>query len=151
MGCLYAVSMRTRSLSHCVYRHQYHIVWGTKYRRKFLKPYVKEEFLLVLFALVKKYPTLHIFAVNTGRDHIHLQIEIAPDTAVSRVVQRIKAHTTFKLKKKFPFIRKMYLENSIWSVGYFSSTLGLNEEQIKHYISNQDQQERPHTYHFVSS
>ena len=31
----------------------------------------------------------------------------------------------------------MYLDGSIWSVGYFVSTVGLNEESIKKYIANQ--------------
>ncbi|MEW6214280.1 MAG: IS200/IS605 family transposase, partial [Nitrospirota bacterium] len=112
--------MRKRSLNHCAYQHQYHLVWGTKYRRKYIKPYVKEELLLELHQLIKKYPTLYLYAVNTGSDHIHLQIEISPDISVARVVQRIKTYTSFRLKKKFKFIRKIYLDSGIWSVGYFS-------------------------------
>jgi putative transposase len=139
----YTVCMRIQSLSHCRYQHQYHIVWGTKYRRKYLKPYVKEEFLSLLFSYVKKYPKLHIFAVNTDLDHIHLQIEIAPDISVSRVVQRLKGYTSLKLKQKFKFIKKIYLDEGIWSVGYFSSTIGLNEQQIKQYIAYQGRLDRP--------
>ena len=41
------------------------------------------------------------------------------------------------LKKEFKFIREMYLDGSIWSVGYFVSTIGLNEEMIKRYIAQQ--------------
>ena len=37
----------------------------------------------------------------------------------------------------------MYLEGSIWSVGYFSSTIGLNEEHIKKYIEYQGKMDRP--------
>lgn len=143
--------MRTRSLAHSVYQHQYHLVWGTKYRRKYLTRYVKEEFLTLLYTLVGKYPTLYIQAVNTGSDHVHLQIEIPPDISVSRVVQRIKAHTSLHLKKKFKFIRKTYLDNSIWSVGYFSSTIGLNETQVKFYIAHQAKQNKPRQFRFVFS
>jgi putative transposase len=140
---LYAVLMRTRKLCHSVYQHQYHLVWGTKYRRKYLKGFVPIEFKKILLTLVKKYPTLYFVAINTDRDHVHLQVEIAPDTSVAKVVQRLKWHTSIRLKKKFPFIAKMYLENSIWSVGYFSSTIGLNEEQVKKYIQYQGRQEIP--------
>jgi len=33
------------------------------------------------------------------------------------------------------------MENSIWAVGYFSSTIGLNEEQIRKYIDNHGKEE----------
>ena len=145
---LYAVCMRTRSLQHCVYRHQYHIVWGTKYRRKFLTPAVREEFLTLLFTLVKKYPTLFIHAVNARPDHVHLQIEIPPDISVARAVQRFKGHTSRRLKQKYSFIRRIYLDSGIWSVGYFSSTLGLNEQQVKLYIAHQGRLDRSRQIRF---
>jgi len=135
--------MRIRALNHSTYQHQYHIVWGTKYRRKFLKEYVKPELLAIFGKAMKKYPTLHIVAINTDNDHIHFQMEIAPDTSVATAVQRLKIMTSIHLKKKFKFIREMYLGGSIWSVGYFSSTIGLNEAQIQKYINLQGQKDLP--------
>lgn len=126
--------MRTRSLNHSVYRLQYHIVWGTRYRRKYLKPYAKTELVTSLYFTIKKYPTLHLEAVNTDEDHVHLQIEIPPNLTIAAVVQRLKSESSAKLKKRFKFIREMYLDGSIWSVGYFVSTIGLNEQQINKYI-----------------
>ena len=136
-------SMRIRSLCHSTYQHCYHIVWGTKYRRKFFKKYVEQEFKESLYKEIKKHPTLHVFAVQTDKDHVHLQIEIAPDMAVSSVVQRLKIVTSKALKKEFAFIRRIYIDGSIWSVGYFSSTNGLNEEQVKKYIEAQGKEEMP--------
>jgi len=123
--------MRIRALNHSTYQHQYHIVWGTKYRRKFLKDYVKPELLAVFGSAMKKYPELQIVAINTDNDHIHLQIEIPPDLAVAAVVQQLKSMSSAHLKKKFKFIKTMYLDGGVWSVGYFSSTIGLNEQQVK--------------------
>ncbi|MCL4437723.1 IS200/IS605 family transposase [Patescibacteria group bacterium] len=135
--------MRIRSLNHSTYQHQYHIVWGTKYRRKYLKEYVKQELLESLYDTAKKYPTLHIYAVNVDQDHIHMQIEIGPNTSVSAAVKALKQYSSLYLKKKFKFIKKMYLDEGIWSVGYFSSTIGLNESQIKKYIEYQGKQDLP--------
>jgi putative transposase len=132
-----------RSLNHSAYQHQYHIVWGTKYRRKYLKEYVKDEFLRSLYATVKKYPTLYVFIANIDNDHVHLQIEIPPNIAVARVVQQLKIDSSIALKRRFKFIREMYLDASIWSVGYFSSTIGLNEDQIKRYIEYQGKKDLP--------
>ena len=92
---------------------------------------------------MRKYPTLWIEAINVDEDHIHMQIEIAPSVAVCDAVQRMKQYSSLHLKKKFKFIKEMYLEGNIWSVGCYSSTIGLNEKQIRKYIEYQDQQELP--------
>ena len=143
--------MRIQSLNHSTYQHQYHIVWGTKYRRKFLKPYVKDVLIRSLYAITRKYPTLYVHALNVDEDHLHLQIEIPPNIAVSKVVQVLKANLSTQLKKQFRFIRGMYIDGNIWSVGYFSSTLGLNEEMIKKYIEHQGKQDNPQQISFEFS
>ncbi|MEI6420092.1 MAG: IS200/IS605 family transposase [bacterium] len=129
--------MRIRSLNHSQYQIVYHIIWGTKYRRKYLKEYVKQELRKYLYRATKKYPTLYILSFNTNDDHVHLQIEIPPDLSVAAVVQRLKSESSQHLRKQFKFIRDIYLDGGIWSVGYFVSTVGLNEEMIKRYIANQ--------------
>ena len=143
--------MRIQHLNHSTYQHIYHIVWGTKARRKFLQPYVKPELLSSLYAMVEKYPTLHIFEANTDLDHVHIQIEIPPNIAVADAVQKLKSNSTIHLRRKFKFIREMYLEkDGIWSVGYFSSTVGLNEDQVKRYIEWQSKKEKPQTIHLFN-
>ena len=138
--------MRIKSLNHCEYRHQYHIVWGTKHRRKWLKEYVKSELIASLHNTIKKYPTLLIYAINTDQDHVHIQIEIPPNIAVSDAVQKLKSNSSKHIQSKFKFIQEMYLEwDGIWSVGYFSSTVGLNEEQVRKYIEWQGKKEKPQT------
>lgn len=135
--------MRIRHLCHSCYQHQYHLVWGTKYRRKYLKEYVKFELAKNLKETIKTYPTLKIIEINTDEDHIHLQVEISPDLSVAAVVRMLKSKSSFTLKKKYKFIREMYLDSSIWSVGYFSSTIGLNEKQIQKYIEWQGKKDLP--------
>lgn len=138
--------MKIKSLNHSKYKLQYHIVWGTKYRRKFLKPYVKVELLKIFEDLEKKYPTLEFETVNTADDHVHLQIIIAPNVSISDAVRRIKITSSKILRKKFKFINKMYLnKEGIWSVGYFVSSVGINEVFVKRYIELQDKEERPQT------
>lgn len=136
--------MRIRRLNHSTYQHQYHIVWGTKYRRKILKPYVLIELKKILYTTVKEHPTLWIQTMNTDQDHVHLHMEIPPNMNVSDVVGRLKAVSSRFLRSKFKFIREIYLEkDGIWSVGYFSSTVGLNEAQVKRYIEWQDKKDKP--------
>ena len=136
--------MRIQSLNHSTYQHQYHVIWGTKYRRKVLKPYVLIELKKSLYATIKKYPTLHIASMNTDNDHVHLQIEIPPNISVSDAVSKLKSHSSRHLRLKFKFIRDIYIEkDGIWSVGYFSSTVGLNEAQVRKYIEWQGKKDVP--------
>ena len=106
-----------------------------------MQDYVKPVFIACIFEIVKKYPNLYVRTVNTDLDHVHLQMEIPPDVAVSAVVQRLKMITSIKLRNKYKFIKDMYLDSNIWAVGYFSSTIGLNEAQIQRYIELQGQEE----------
>ena len=136
--------MRILKLNHSTYQHQYHIVWGTRYRRKILKPYVLIELKKILYATVKKYPTLWIESMNVDEDHVHLQIEVPPTIAVADAVGKLKSASSRHLRSKFKFIREIYLEkDGIWSVGYFSSTIGLNETSIRKYIALQGKQDKP--------
>ena len=136
--------MRIRHLNHSTYQHQYHIVWGTRARRKFLQPYVLPELKKSLWATLKKYPTLWIESMNVDQDHVHLQMEIPPNIDVADAVSVLKSESSRHLRKKFKFIRDIYLEkDGIWSVGYFSSTVGLNEAQIRKYIEWQGKKDVP--------
>jgi len=99
--------------------------------------------MFIIKKILEKYPTLHIYTINIDNDHVHLQIEIPPNIPICKVIQRIKQLSSIYLKKRFNFINKMYLENNIWSVGYFSSTIGLNDKQIRKYIDNQGKVDLP--------
>ena len=134
--------MRIRNLNHSKYQIEYHIVWITRYRIKYIKEYTKQELRKYLHRATKKYPTLHISTFNTDEDYVHLQIEIPPNLSVAVVVGRLKSESSAVLKQKFKFIRNMYLDGSIWSVGYFVSTIGLNDEVIRKYIANQGKADR---------
>lgn len=136
--------MRIQHLNHSTYQHQYHIVWGTRGRRKILQKYVLPELKKSLYETCKKYPTLWIETLNTDQDHVHLQMGIPPNIAVSDAVGKLKANSSRHLRLKFKFIRDIYLEkDGIWSVGYFSSTIGLNEARIKKYIEWQGKKDVP--------
>ena len=58
--------------------------------------------------------------------------------SVGSVVRLIKTNTARKLKEQFPFLKKVYWgTDSIWSEGYFVSTVGIDEATIRKYIQQQ--------------
>ncbi len=62
------------------------------------------------------------------------------------LVRTLKAVTATALKQKFPHLQKVYWgTSSIWSAGYFASTVGINEDIIRRYIETQGQDDAGQT------
>jgi|LQYC01.1.fsa_nt_gi hypothetical protein len=47
-------------------------------------------------------------------------------------------NTSREIRRRFTWIKKVYWYNEFWSPGFFSSTVGINEEIIKRYIEFQE-------------
>jgi len=134
--------MEYRKQAHAVYYAQYHIVISTKYRRKVLKAGMGEYLKRKVLQVSRFHPEIEIIEVNTDLDHIHMLVSIPPKFSVSKVVKMIKAHTGTSMRKKFPFLDKVYWGvRGIWSIGYFVSTVGINEETIRRYVQRQGEED----------
>ena len=73
---------------------------------------------------------------------IHTVMVIPPKYSVSDVVGRIKGMTASKLRNRFEWLRKMYWEdNTMWSPGFFVSTVGIDEDKIRKYVRWQESQD----------
>jgi putative transposase len=130
--------MEFRKQSNCIYLCDYHIILSTKYRRKIINEGVFEYIKIKLLEIGRYYPEIYMKEINHDRDHIHLLVSIPPKRSVGWTVKIIKSNTAREMKKKFGFLRKVYWgTESIWSKGYFVSTVGINESIIRKYISNQ--------------
>ena len=132
--------------SHSVYHCQYHLVLVTKYRKKIFNEgifvYVKQR----LAEITDHYPSLRIKEVNHDQDHLHLLLTIPPTMAVGKAVGIIKQNTSRELKQKFPSMKSIYWgTDSLWSEGYFVSTVGVDEEIVKKYIEYQGKKDSGQT------
>lgn len=128
--------------AHVVYHNQYHLVWIPRFRRKILVPGIASYLRIKLEEVRKYYPDIVYEEVSIQPDHVHLLISIPPRMSVSAAVNILKSNTSAALKLKFPFLKKVYLdEKGIWSVGYFVTTVGVNEAIIRRYIRNQEKED----------
>src|SRR6266852_1004313 len=91
-----------------------------------------------LFDIETFHPDIEIETLSIQVDHMHLVIVIPPKYAVSEIVGKIKANTSREIRQRFPWIKKVYWRNEFWSVGFFSSTVGVNEDVIKRYVEFQE-------------
>jgi len=114
----------------------------SKYRRKIFNEGIFAYFGIKLKEIEKHYPLIQCSTVNHDKDHIHLLVSIPPTMSVGSAVRIIKSNTAKALKQKFPFLKETCWGNDgIWSDGYFTSTVGLNEKAIKEYIEQQGQED----------
>ncbi|HTE22410.1 MAG TPA: IS200/IS605 family transposase [Candidatus Limnocylindria bacterium] len=135
-----------RRMSHCVFLCDFHLVWPTKYRRKIFNEGVQGYLKEFLASWPEHHPDIILKTVNTDQDHIHLLVSIPPTRSVGMVVGTLKSVTAAALNDNFPHLRKTYWgTRSIWSAGYFASTVGINEEVIRRYIENQGKDDAGHT------
>ena len=88
------------------------------------------------------YPQIEFIGQNRDKDHIHLQVSISPKISVGSVVRIIKSDTARDMKKSYPFFKKCYFgTESVWSDGYFVSTVGINEAVVQRYIEQQGRED----------
>jgi len=127
-----------RKTSHSVYLCDYHLVLPTKYRRKVINPGIAEYLKRKLLEITEYYPKIFFKTINCEPDHFHLLVSISPQMSVGSVVRLIKTNTARGLKQQFPHLQEVYWgTDSIWSEGYFASTVGINEAVIRKYIEFQ--------------
>ena len=135
--------MENRLSGHTVYRTEYHIVWIPKYRRRILNPGIKGYLIKLFPQILKQMPGVEIVEQNIQVDHIHTVMIIPPKYAVSAVVGQIKSYTAGNLRKKFPWLNKVYWKelNIVWSPGFFVATVGIDEAHIIKYVQWQERQD----------
>ena len=134
--------MKYRKQSHAVYYTRYHIVISTKYRRKVLGKGMGKYLKRKVLQVKRFHPEIDIIKVNTNIDHMHIMLRVPPKMSVSSVVRLIKTNTGKAMRKRFPFLDKVYWGvEGIWSIGYFVSTVGISEETIQKYIEMQGRED----------
>ena len=134
--------MRYKRQSHAIYYTRYHIVISTKYRRKVLKSGMGEYLKRKVLQISRFHPEISIVEVNTDVDHLHVMVSIPPKMPVSDVVRLVKSNTGKAMRKRFPFLDKVYWgSEGIWSIGYFVSTVGISEAVIRRYIEYQGKED----------
>ena len=122
--------------SHSVFQLHIHLVWCTKYRKKILRKDVGER-LRDLCRQSCSGLGVEILSGVVAKDHVHLLVSIVPQVPVSKLVQKLKGKSSFKLQREFASVRKEYWGQRMWARGYFACSTGnVTDEMIKDYIHN---------------
>jgi len=130
--------MEVRLSAHGAYQHQYHVVWIPKYRRRILRGALKRFVQEELPQIQRYYPEVEVKQWSVQIDHIHVVLVIPPKYAVSSIVGKMKANLSRQLRLRYPELKRTYWGGVLWSPGFFSSTVGLNEAVIRRYVDHQE-------------
>lgn len=116
----------------------YHYVCPAKYRRVIFDDSVDRVLIQTCKEISKRYD-INIMEIGTDGDHVHFLIQTVPMMAPTEVARTIKSITAKEIYRLCPNVKKKLWGGSIWSAGYFVSTVGKNsnENQIKNYVRNQ--------------
>ncbi len=116
----------------------YHYVCPAKYRRVIFDNSVDEILIQTCEEISKRYD-INILEIGTDGDHVHFLIQSIPSISPTEIVRIIKSITAKEIYRLCPYVKEKLWGGSIWSSGYFVSTVSKykNEEQIKNYVRNQ--------------
>lgn len=116
----------------------YHYVCPAKYRRIIFNEEVDIILIETCQEISKRYD-INFIEIGTDGDHVHFLIQSVPIMSPSEIVRKIKSITAREIFRLYPEVKKQLWGGSLWSEGYFVSTVGknANEKQIENYVKSQ--------------
>ena len=125
-----------KNLSHVRWDCKYHVVIIPKYRRKVFYGRLKREIGAILRDLCRQ-KGVGLVEGKARPDHIHMCLSIPPKYSVSHTIGFLKGKSAVRIHRNLLHERRM-TGLHFWASGYCVSTVGLDEEQIRRYIREQD-------------
>lgn len=130
-----------QTLSHVKWECKYHLVMVPKYRKRIIYGRLRKDIGAILRELFKQKGS-EVLEGHAMIDHIHVCVSIPPKFSIADVVGFVKGKSAIQIHRKYLGRAKNFTGFHFWSRGYCASTVGLNEEMIREYIRNQEQEER---------
>ena len=133
----------SHSLSHSKWLCKYHIIFTPKYRRKIIYNKYRESIRDILKSLCS-YKGIEILEGHLMPDHVHLLLSIPPKYSVSSVMGYLKGKSSLMIFERHANLKYQFGNRHFWSIGYYVSTVGLNEATIRKYIQDQEKEDILH-------
>ena len=91
------MKQRYKTYGHAKTNLKYHIMFSTKYRRKYLN-YIRDDVIDALKYMQAK-SVFTILKMELDKGHIHFLLEFKPSLSIDSVVNRLKSMSTNYLDK----------------------------------------------------
>jgi len=129
------------SLSHTKWECKYHIVFIPKCRRKVLYGSLRRHLGSVLRELVGR-KECRVEDGHLMHDHVHMLVSIPPKYSVAQVVGYVKGKSAIHIARTYLGKGRNFMGEHFWARGYYVSTIGRDEKQIREYIQKQEQEDQ---------
>jgi putative transposase len=135
------VNSSTENLKHTKWECKYHVVFIPKYRRKVMYGEIRRELGPIIRELARQKES-EVAEGHLMADHVHIMLSVPPKYSVSGVVGYIKGKSAIAIARKFMDRKKNFVGLSFWARGYYVSTVGRDEAQVRAYIREQEKEDR---------
>ena len=128
-----------QSLTHVKWECKYHLVIIPKYRRKVLYGRMRKEVGAILRELCRQRG-VELLEGHLMPDHVHMCLSIPPKYSVAHTIGFLKGKSAVRIHRTLLKERRMSGLH-FWATGYCVSTVGLDEEQVRRYIREQEKKD----------
>jgi putative transposase len=132
---------KIESLSHSKWECKYHVVFIPKCRRRTVYEQLRRD-LGEVFRTLAEHKESRIEEGHLMLDHVDMLVAIPPKYAVSQVIGYIKGKSAIHITRTHAERRRNFVGQHFWARGYFVSTVGRDEAQIRDYIRRQEQEDK---------
>ncbi|HYX32114.1 MAG TPA: IS200/IS605 family transposase [Oligoflexus sp.] len=113
----------------------YHVVWVTKYRKKYLAGEIGTR-LKQICRDVANECSIEIKEIECDGDTIRLLLDVDPQFGVHKAVKRMKGISSKVLRQEFAILRQRL--PTLWTNSYFVCTVGrVSSALVRQYIELQ--------------
>ena len=126
-----------QSQAHVKWDCKYHVVILPKYRRKVLYGRIRRGIGQILRDLCRQ-KDIELVEGKAMPDHIHMLLSVPPGYSVAMTIGYLKGKSAIRIHRELLQTKGTLFGRSFWARGYCVSTVGLDEDQIRRYIRDQE-------------
>ena len=130
-----------KRLSHVKWYCRYHVVIVPKYRKKAIYGSLRKGIGRILRELCEQ-EGIELVEGRAMSDHIHLCLGIPPKFSVANTLGFLKGKSAIRIHREYLGKDRNFTGFHFWARGYCVSTVGLDEETVRAYIRNQEEEEK---------
>ena len=127
--------------SHVKWYCKYHVVFTPKYRKRAIFGSIRKGIGKILRELCEQ-EKVELVEGHALSDHVHLCLSIPPKYSVANTIGFLKGKSAIRIHREYLGKKRNFTGFHFWARGYCVSTVGLDEEVIRAYIRNQEEEEK---------
>ena len=130
-----------QSQAHVKWDCKFHVVILPKYRKKALFGKLRRQIGAILRDLCRQ-KEVELVEGKAMPDHVHMLLKIPPKYSVAMTMGYLKAKSAIRIHRELLRTTGTLFGRAFWARGYCVSTVGLDEEQTRQYIRDQEKLQR---------